>query len=238
MGKAGHRAMVLAAGLGKRMRPLTDSVPKPLVNVAGKPLIDYSMDRLREAGVAQAVVNCHYLADQIIAWAKHQSSPPVTISDERGMLLDTGGGILKALPLLGPEPFFVLNSDSIWTERGHLALERLRAAWDHARMDCLLLTCPIAQARGYDGEGDFAVAKDGRLTREKGEHTSVYIGAYLVHPSLFQEAQGKSFSMNALWNISMARGRLFGIAHDGLWLHVGTPEAIPMAEAELAQAGA
>lgn len=237
MSGIGHHAMVLAAGLGTRMRPLTDSAPKPLVKVAGKPLIDYSMDRLRDAGVERAIVNCHYLGEQIIAWSKRQASPPVTVSDERGELLDTGGGILKALPLLGNDPFFVLNSDSIWTEHGSPALERLRAAWDHSRMDCLLLTCPIAQARGYDGHGDFAIDAEGRLARAKGDHTFVYIGAYLAHPSLFKEAPGASFSMNALWNISMARGRLSGLPHDGLWLHVGTPEAIPMAEAELARTG-
>jgi N-acetyl-alpha-D-muramate 1-phosphate uridylyltransferase len=236
MSDIGIRAMVLAAGLGKRMRPLTDSVPKPLVKVNGKPLIDYSMDRLRDAGVTSAIVNCHYLGEQIIAWSKHQANPPVTVSDERGELLDTGGGILKALPLLGDQPFFVLNSDSIWTERGTPALQRLRAAWDSSRMDCLLLTCPIAQARGYEGQGDFAINPQGQLRREKGDHTFVYIGAYLVAPSLFREASHVSFSMNALWNIAMERGRLHGLVHDGLWLHVGTPEAIPMAEAELAKA--
>jgi N-acetyl-alpha-D-muramate 1-phosphate uridylyltransferase len=227
--------MVLAAGLGKRMRPITDHVPKPLVKVAGKPLIAHGVDRLRAQGVPHIVVNCHYLGEQIIAWAQAQPGP-ITVSDERGELLDTGGGILKALPLLGSDPFFVLNSDSIWTERGMPALERLARVWDEKTMDCLLLLCPVAQARGYDGRGDFAVDGGGRLARAKGDHTFVYIGAYLAKPSVFGEAPGVSFSMNALWDKAMSKGRLHGIVHDGLWLHVGTPEAIAMAEAELSQA--
>jgi N-acetyl-alpha-D-muramate 1-phosphate uridylyltransferase len=229
-------AMVLAAGLGQRMRPLTDQTPKPLIKVKGRALIDYGMDRLRAAHVPFVVANCHHLGEQVIAWARAQDNPPVTISDERSELLDTGGGILKALPLLGERPFYVLNSDSIWTEKGRPALERLAGAWDADRMDCLLLTCPLASARGYDGQGDFALGPDGRLTRARGNHTFVYIGAYLASPSLFQEAPGVRFSMNVLWNKAAERGRLFGIAHDGLWLHVGTPEAIAMAEAELGRA--
>jgi N-acetyl-alpha-D-muramate 1-phosphate uridylyltransferase len=232
----GTHAMVLAAGLGNRMRPLTEKTPKPLIKVAGKPIIDYGIDRLRAAHVPNIVVNCHYLGEQIIGWAAAHT-PPITVSDERGELLDTGGGILKALPLLGTAPFLVLNSDSIWTERSSSALGRLREAWDGGAMDCLLLLCPIHAARGYDGQGDFAVSERGQLKRERGPHTCVYIGAYLVSPELFKDAPGKSFSMNALWDKAIARGRLFGLVHDGIWLHVGTPEAIPMAEAELLRAG-
>jgi N-acetyl-alpha-D-muramate 1-phosphate uridylyltransferase len=233
--EAVSHAMVLAAGLGKRMRPVTDHKPKPLVEVAGKPLIAHGVDRLRSYGVPHIVVNCHYLGEQIIDWAKAQPTP-LTVSDERGELLDTGGGILKAVPLLGEAPFFVLNSDSIWTERGMPALERLAQAWDEKTMDCLLLLCPIAQARGYDGQGDFAIDGEGRLSRAKGDHTFVYIGAYLANPSVFAEAPGVSFSMNVLWDKAMAKGRIHGIVHDGLWLHVGTPDAIAMAEAELSRA--
>jgi N-acetyl-alpha-D-muramate 1-phosphate uridylyltransferase len=228
----GTYAMVLAAGLGNRMRPLTETTPKPLIKVAGKPIIDYGIERLRASRVPHIVVNCHYLGEQVIAWAAAQT-PPIIVSDERGELLDTGGGILKALPLLGSMPFFVLNSDSIWTEKSSSALERLREAWDGNAMDCLLLLCPIQSARGYDGHGDFSVSATGQLKRERGPHTCVYIGAYLVSHHLFKEAPGKSFSMNALWDKAIARGRLFGLVHDGIWLHVGTPEAIPMAEAEL-----
>ena len=153
--RVGETAMVLAAGYGQRMRPLTLTRPKPLVEVAGKPLIDYGMAHLRAAGVARAVVNVHYLPEQIEAWAAHQKNPAVTISDERGEILDTGGGIARALPLLGEEPFFVLNSDSFWVDEGEPALDRLRAAWDDARMDCLLLLSPLDRTVGYDGKGDF-----------------------------------------------------------------------------------
>lgn len=235
MSAIGETAMVLAAGYGQRMQPLTLSRPKPLVEVAGKALIDYGFDRLREAGVRKAIVNVHYLADQIEAWAARQSSPAIVISDERCELLDTGGGIAFALPLLGDDPFFVINSDSFWQDESVPALERLRAAWDDAAMDCLLLLSPLPRTVGYDGNGDFVRDGEGRLRRKSdapGEPLA-YIGGYLAAPRLFAGAPTGKFSMNLLWDRAIAQRRLFGIVHLGRWLHVGTPEAIALAEAAL-----
>ncbi len=235
MSNIGKTAMVLAAGLGQRMRPITLTRPKPLVEVAGRTLIDYGFDRLRQAGVERAVVNVHYLADQIEAWAAAQASPRIDISDERTELLDTGGGVAHALPLLGHEPFFVINSDSFWIDRGEPALERLRAAWDDEKMDCLLLLCPLPQTVGYDGNGDFVRDASGRLARKakaEGEPLA-YIGAYLASPRLLAGAPAGKFSMNLLWDRAIAAGRLFGVPHLGRWLHVGTPDAIALAESAL-----
>lgn len=227
-------AMVLAAGLGLRMRPLTLSRPKPLVEVKGQALIDHGMDRLRAAGVRRAVVNVHYLPEQLEAWAARQTAPEVVVSDERGAVLDTGGGIVKALPLLGDAPFFVLNSDSFWMDGGEPALARLAAAWDGRAMDCLILLCDLKRTVGYDGRGDFVADADGRLTRGAGAPgTLAYIGGYLVHPRLFAGAPAGKFSMNLLWDRAIAQHRLFGLEHDGLWLHVGTPDAIALAEAAM-----
>ena len=227
--------MVLAAGQGLRMRPLTLARPKPLAEVAGRALIDYGFDRLRQAGVRKAVVNVHYLPEQIEAWAQRQSSPEIVISDERAELLDTGGGIANALALLSDAPFFVINSDSFWIDQGTPALERLRARWDDAAMDCLLLLCPLSRTVGYDGAGDFVLDSDGRVQRcaaSRGEPLA-YIGAYLVAPRLFNDAPEGKFSMNLLWDRAIAARRLFGIAHTGVWLHVGTPQAIGLAEQAL-----
>lgn len=226
-------AFILAAGLGMRMRPLTETMPKPLIRVGGISLIDRSHQRLREAHVENVVVNAHYLASQIVAWAATRHNPSVIVSDETEELLDTGGGIAKVLTLLGQEPFFVLNSDSFWTEGRQPALARLAAAWDDRSMDCLLLLSRQTAARGYDGKGDFSLGEDGRLVRGRGVHTLAYMGAYLVHPRLFNRTRERKFSMNLLWDIAISEGRLHGLAHDGLWLHVGTPEAIGLAEAEL-----
>jgi MurNAc alpha-1-phosphate uridylyltransferase len=233
--RIGETAMVLAAGYGQRMRPLTLTRPKPLVEVAGKGLIDYGFDRLRQAGVTKAIVNVHYLAEQIDAWASRQTNPEIVISDERDEILDTGGGVAKALPLLGENPFFVINSDSFWIDKGDAALDRLRAAWDDAAMDCLLLLSPLERTVGYDGSGDFVRDSQGQLQRKgKAEGKPLaYIGGYLVAPRLFQDAPSGKFSMNVLWDRAIAAGRLFGIEHAGRWLHVGTPEAIPLAERAL-----
>jgi MurNAc alpha-1-phosphate uridylyltransferase len=233
--KIGTHAMILAAGLGLRMRPLTDHKPKPLIEVAGKPLIDYSMDRLREAGVQRVVVNGHYLADQVLSWSRQQAAPETIFSDERAEILDTGGGIAKALPLLGKQPFFVLNSDSFWIEGRVPALSRLRASWNDTTMDCLLLLCHVDRTIGYDGQGDFLLGRDGRLIRQKGSGALAYIGGYLVHPRLFAGVAVEKFSMNVLWDRAISEGRLHGMAHSGKWLHVGTPPAIALAEAELAK---
>lgn len=231
----GRTAMVLAAGYGQRMRPLTLTRPKPLVEVSGKALIDYGFDRLRAAGVETAVVNVHYLGDQIETWAGKQAKPRIIISDERAEILDTGGGVAKALPLLGEEPFFVLNSDSFWVDEGEPALDRLRAAWDDTKMDCLLLLSPLERTVGYDGVGDFILGQDGRIARRvnSGGQPLAYVGGYLVSPRLFDGAPQGSFSMNKLWDKAIAQGRLFGLRHLGRWLHVGTPEAIPLAEQAL-----
>ena len=227
--------MILAAGLGLRMRPLTDHRPKPLLEVAGKPLIDYGFERLQEADVQKVVVNGHYLADQILSWSRRQAAPETIFSDERAEILDTGGGIAKALPLLGERPFFVLNSDSFWIDGKVPALARLRAAWSDATMDCLLLLCHVDRTVGYDGRGDFRLDRDGRLTRQQGSGALAYIGGYLVHPRLFTGVAVEKFSMNVLWDKAISRGRLCGIAHSGKWFHVGTPDAIGLAEAELAK---
>ena len=234
----GGRAMILAAGLGLRMRPLTLARPKPLVPVAGKALIDHGLDALTAAGVELAVVNKHYLPEQIEAWAASRPGPPrLVVQDESALLLDTGGGVARALPHLGPEPFLVLNSDSFWRDGPVPALERLRAAWDDRSMDCLLLLAPLAAAVGYGGRGDFLIAGDGRLARRPDGAAAPYVhaGLYLVHPRLFEGAPAGAFSMNLLWDRALARSRLHGLAHDGLWLHVGTPEAIGLAEAALAR---
>jgi N-acetyl-alpha-D-muramate 1-phosphate uridylyltransferase len=232
--KIGHTAMVLAAGFGTRMRPLTDTMPKPLIKVAGKSIIDYDFDRLRQAGVSKAVVNAHYLPEQIVAWSKGVSNPRVVISDESDAILDTGGGIARALPLLGEDPFFVLNSDSFWIDQGTPALQRLRQTWDD-KMDCLLLLCDPKNTTGYDGVGDFEIDQDGKLKRKSplSSNLLAYIGGYLVHPRLFQNVQVTKFSMNTLWNEAIARGTLYGLAHHGHWLHVGTPSAIAEAESAL-----
>jgi N-acetyl-alpha-D-muramate 1-phosphate uridylyltransferase len=231
----GRSAFILAAGYGKRMRPLTETRPKPLIEVNGKALIQYALDALQHSAVKRAVVNAHYLGDQIVAWARSPHDITIDVSDERDALLDTGGGIRKALPMLGDEPFFVLNSDGFWIDRGIPALDRLREAWDDDTMDCLLLICPLEHCRGFDGKGDFHIGGDGRLERRTDPVREVfaYIGAYLVHPRIFASASEGAFSMNVLWNGAIARKRLFGIVHHGLWLHVGTPEAIALAEHEL-----
>lgn len=232
----GSHAMVLAAGFGTRMRPLTQRMPKPLVPVAGKPLIGHAMDRLREAHVQTAVVNVHYLPEQLEEWSKTISAPRIIISDERDAILDTGGGIVRALSHLGTEAFFVLNSDSFWIDGPVPALTRLRMAWDEKRMDCLLLLCDPARTTGYDGKGDFVLLEDGQIRRRRDMPEGkalAYIGGYLVHPRLFAGALAGAFSMNLLWDKAIASERLFGLAHDGHWLHVGTVDAIQQAEAVL-----
>ena len=230
------RAMILAAGLGTRMRPLTETTPKPLVKVGGMPLIDHAMRPLRAHGVKRVVVNMHWLAGQIADWARRQSPPPsIILSDERDMLLETGGGLNKALPLLaageGEAPFFVLNSDSFWLESGAPALKRLEQAWDDAAMDCLVLTCPLERAVGYSGGGDFIIGEGGLVRRAPGQPgAQVFTGVYVVHPRLFADAPRGPFSMNLLFDRAMAAARMYGISHDGPWLHVGTPQAIGEAE--------
>jgi MurNAc alpha-1-phosphate uridylyltransferase len=229
------RAMVLAAGLGTRMRPLTDTLPKPLVPVAGRALIDHVLDRLANAGVAQAVVNVHHKADQIEAHLKGRTRPTIVISDERGELLDTGGGVVKALGKLGAKPFFHMNSDTLWIEGVTPNLSRLAAQFDAAGMDILLLLASTATSIGYDGRGDFAMAPDGRLSRRAEREVApfVYAGAAILNPALFADAPRGAFSLNRLFDRAADAGRLHGMRLDGTWMHVGTPAAIKAAEAAI-----
>ncbi|MHB2211298.1 nucleotidyltransferase family protein [Methylobacterium sp. CM6257] len=234
------RAFVLAAGLGKRMRPVTATVPKPLVEVAGKALLDHALDRAAEAGVGTAVVNVHYLADLIEGHlARRTGGPAIVLSDERAALLETGGGIRKALPLLGDQAFVVLNSDSFWLEGPASNLRRLIDTWDESRMDCLLLVAPTATSLGYDGAGDFVMDPDGRLERrgEREVAPFIYAGVAILTPALFADTPEGAFSLNLLFDRAIAAGRLFGMRLDGQWLHVGTPDAIRAAE-ERVQASA
>ena len=225
-------AMVLAAGLGTRMRPLTDSMPKPLVPVAGKPLLDYVLDALAQAGVERAVVNVHYLADQIERHVAIRAVPKVTISDERGVILGTGGGVVKALPLLGDKPFFHLNSDTMWIDGVKPNLSRLAQAFDPDRMDILLLLAPTTASIGYSGAGDFAMAPDGALRRRREREIVpfVYAGAAILSPAQFSAAPSGEFSLNEMFDRAAEKGRLFGVRLEGVWMHVGTPDAILAAE--------
>jgi MurNAc alpha-1-phosphate uridylyltransferase len=230
-----RRAMVLAAGIGMRMRPLTDRMPKPLVRVGGRALIDHVLDRLADAGVERVIVNVHHFADQIERHLDGRQRPPVAISDERERLLDTGGGIVKSLAALGEDPFFVVNADTIWIEGVRPNLERLAAAFDPATMDGLLLLAPTATSIGYEGRGDFALAADGRLRRrsEREIVPFVYAGAGTLAPSLFENAPAAPFSVTRLFDRAEAQGRLHGLRLEGLWMHVGTPAAIAEAEAAI-----
>lgn len=226
------RAMVLAAGIGKRMRPLTATTPKPLIEVGGKALIDHGLDRLADAGVTTAVVNVHYLADLVEFHVLKRRRPDIVVSDERGKLLETGGGIVKALPLLGPDPFFVYNSDSFWIDGYADNFDLLAQFWDGTKMDILLLMSPTVTAVGYDGPGDFTMDPLGRLERRVEGRIApfVYAGAAIVHPRIFEGAPEGRFSLGRLFDRAIESGRLYGVHMDGIWLHVGTPEAIREAE--------
>jgi MurNAc alpha-1-phosphate uridylyltransferase len=229
-----RNAMILAAGLGTRMRPLTETLPKPLIKVAGKPLVDYILGYCRDAGVSEAVVNVHYLADLMEAHLAGVSQPRIRISDERGALLDSGGGVLKALPHLGGGDFFVLNADAIWVDGPRPSLLRLSEHWDPARMDVLLLLAHSSSATGWGNRGDFAMDQHGALRRPAaGEVTPyVYAGAGIWKSSLFA-GRPEKFSLNRIFDEAIAAGRLHGLRLDGLWMHVGTPDAIPEAEAAM-----
>ena len=229
-------AMLLAAGLGKRMRPLTDTRPKPLIDVAGKTLADHVLDRLAATGVERVVVNVHYLADMMEAHLSARTAPTVTISDERAGLLDSGGGVGKALPLLGPAPFIVCNADSFWIEGPAANLDRLKAAWRPEAMDILMLLAATTTSVGFYGRGDYTRDDAGRLRRRRDGETApfAYAGVLLIKPELFQ-GMPEIFSLNRLFDIAEGKGRLFGLPLDGIWLHVGTPEAIGEAEARIAQ---
>ena len=226
------KAMVLAAGLGLRMRPITDTLPKPLVSVAGRPLLDHALDKIGEAGVREAVVNVHYLPDQIIRHVAARRSPKVTISDERHAMLGTGGAVVKALPLLGDAPFFHLNADTMWIDGVRPNLASLAETFDPARMDILLLMAPTANSIGYSGCGDYAMAADGALRRRKENQVVpfVYAGAAILSPALFWDAPHGEFSLTRVFDRVNEQDRLYGMRMDGVWMHVGTPDAIRAAE--------
>lgn len=231
-------AMVLAAGLGTRMKPLTDDRPKALVDVAGRALIDHVLDRLADAGVTTAVVNVHWFADRLEGHlAERGRGPAIVISDERGELLETGGGLKKAAPLLGADPVFVANIDSIWIDNGD-ALGDLIRLWDPARMDVALLLARLDRSSGFDGDGDFFMAEDGALTF-RGEAASApfaYMGVHICRPDYANTGPDGAFSLSGLWRKSAAAGRLYGCVLDGDWMHVGDPGARDAAEARLAGA--
>jgi N-acetyl-alpha-D-muramate 1-phosphate uridylyltransferase len=230
-----RHAMVLAAGRGTRMQPLTDAKPKPLVAVGGKPLINHVLDRLAAAGVETAVVNVHHFADQIEQHLKPRRVPKIVISNERDALLGTGGGVVKALPLLGAEPFFHANSDTIWIDGVKPNLERLAATFDPERMDALLLLAPTTSSVGYNGPGDYAMAADGKL-RPRPEREIVpfvYAGVAILSTPLFLPAPEGAFPLTPLFNRAAEAGRLYGLRLEGVWMHVGTPEAIAAAEAAI-----
>lgn len=237
MTAATRRAMVLAAGLGRRMAPLTDARPKPLIEVAGKCLIDWSLDRLQAAGVETVVVNCHHHAELVRTHLSRRATPRTVVLWEPD-LLETGGGVVNALDQLGSDAFFVVNSDAIWLDRPGeaAALSRLTAAWHEADMDALLLLHDRQRAIGHDGDGDFLLAADGRLSRrERGTKAPfLFAGVQLLHPRLFAGAPDGPFSLNLLYDRALAAGRLYGTRHAGEWLHVGTPKAVAEAEAFLA----
>ena len=232
-------AMVLAAGLGNRMRPITATLPKPLVEVGGRTMLDRALDRLAEAGIERAVVNVHHLASLVERHLRERTRPQITVSDERDALLETGGGVKRALPLLGAGPFLVLNSDSLWVERGPSNIARLIAAWEPETTDILLLVAPTATSLGYEGRGDFRLAEDGTLARRPAGGTAplVFAGVSILTSDLFADTPDGAFSLNVLFDRAIARGRLRGVVLDGEWLHVGTPEAIAPATRRLAEAG-
>src|SRR5215470_5658184 len=226
------KAMVLAAGLGVRMRPLTDKMPKPLVRVAGQPLLDHVLDKLAAAGVANAVVNVHYLPDQIIEHTKSRKKPRVIISDERNQVLGTGGAVVKALPHLGDAPFFHMNADTMWIDGVRPNLARLAEVFDPARMDMLMLMAPTTASIGYDGRGDYTMSTDGTLHKRKEKQIApfVYAGAAIISPQLFASAPQGKFGLPRLFDAAEEAGRLFGLRLEGTWMHVGTPDAIAEAE--------
>lgn len=237
MGASIRRAMVLAAGRGVRLRPLTDRLPKPLVPVGGITMLDRALDALARAGVSEAVVNVHHLASLVETHLAKRTRPTIHISREEH-LLETGGGIAKALSHFGAEPFFAVNADIVWLDGTTPALMRLAAGWDEGSMDALLLVQPVARAVGYDGAGDFVLAADGRLVRRGAAPAApfVFAGVQVLHPRLFVDAPTGAFSLNLLYDRATETGRLFGLAHDGGWLHVGTADGLAVAERALAAA--
>jgi N-acetyl-alpha-D-muramate 1-phosphate uridylyltransferase len=229
-------AMIMAAGLGKRMRPLTATKPKPLIEVNGKALLDHALEKLRVAGVRKVVVNVHYLADALEAHlATRDHGLEVLISDERDLLMETGGGLIKAAPLIESDPFVALNSDNLWIDGPADTLRLLASQWDDTKMDALLLLVPQARALNHNGMGDFHMERTGRLRRREKSHVApfVFTGIQIVSKRLLREAPQGPFSTNILWDRAIAEGRCFGAVHQGLWFDVGTPQSIKMTETAL-----
>ena len=230
-------AMIMAAGLGTRMLPLTATRPKPLIEIAGTTLLDHVLDLLREAGVGRIVVNVHYLADQVEAHlARHAGDFDLTLSDERALLRDTGGGLIQALPLIGDDPFFCINADNWFADTEEHALLRMAAAWDGEAMDVLMLVVPTARAGNTQGTGDFDMDAEGRLSREgpKRPRPFVWTGIQMLAKAVVADPPSEVFSTNVFWDRAIAKGRCFGLVHDGAWFDVGYPAAIALTEAALA----
>lgn len=226
-------AMLMAAGLGKRMRPLTATRPKPLVKVAGKPLMDHALDRLEAGGICKVIVNVHYLADTVEAHLRtRRGGMAFAVSNERAKLLETGGGLIHAAPLLGDKPFFCANSDNLWIDGPQETLGMMQRIWNPDRMDALLLLVPLARAHCHTGQGDFHMDASGRLTRRKTAHVApfVFTGVQIMSPALLRDPPGDVFSTNIFWDRAIEAGRLYGVSHQGLWFDVGTPKAIPVVE--------
>jgi MurNAc alpha-1-phosphate uridylyltransferase len=231
-----HTAMIMAAGLGKRMRPLTATRPKPLIEVGGKALLDHVLEKLRAAGVRKVVVNVHYLADALEAHlASRAHGLDVVISDERSLLLETGGGLVQAAPLIDADPFLSLNSDNLWVDGPADTLKLLASHWDDAKMDALLLLVPLARALNHKGVGDFHMGRTGRLRRRARSHVApfVFTGIQMLSKRLLRDAPEGPFSTNILWDRAIDEGRCFGAVHQGLWFDVGTPASIKLTEAAL-----
>ncbi len=232
-------AMVFAAGFGKRMRPITDKIPKPMVKISGKTMIDSALDKLAAAGVKKAVVNSHYLYDVLESYLAQRKnpSPKIKISREQDVILETGGGIVKALPILGSKPFFSVNSDIVWIDAKKPALQRMLEKWNPEKMDVLMLLHPVEKAVGYEGKGDFDLLPDGRLKRnDNGKHEYVFTGVMITKPEIFQGLEEKPFSLYRDFLHAKyiqkdgSLNKMFGLVHDGQWLHIGTPEGIEVAE--------
>jgi len=231
-------AMIMAAGLGKRMRPLTATKPKPLIEVGGKALLDHVLEKLRTAGVKKVVVNVHYLADALEAHLARAHGLEVVISDERGLLMETGGGLVKAAPLIDNDPFLALNSDNLWIDGPADTIKLLASQWDDSKMDALLLLVPQARALNHKGMGDFHMDRAGRIRRRERSHVApfVFTGIQMVSKRLLSDAPEGPFSTNILWDRAIEQGRAFGAVHQGLWFDVGTPQSIPLTEAALENA--
>jgi MurNAc alpha-1-phosphate uridylyltransferase len=231
-----HTAMIMAAGLGKRMRPLTATRPKPLIEVSGKALLDHVLEKLRVSGVKKIVVNVHYLADALEAHLTTRAQGlEVVISDERNLLMETGGGLVKALPLIDSDPFLALNSDNLWIDGPADTIKLLASQWDDEKMDALLLLVPQARALNNKGMGDFHMDREGRIRRRERSHVApfVFTGIQMASKRLLRDAPDGPFSTNVLWDRAIEEGRAFGAVHQGLWFDVGTPQSIPMTEAAL-----